>query len=447
MIIYEYLRKLKRAYKQKQKEKAGLILSPVRRIERVYPPHNGKYVAMTFDDGPTYMKTNPVVSDYGLTEHILNTLEKYSAHGTFDVIGTTKNNYPDKKGKNGKFEWSGKRFDHYPDFEMDNDAGAVNCPELIEKIIKGAHQISNHGYRHILFGSKKLIYGNRHSFDNVYEAKDDIAKLHDLTENNFSYKITMSRPPHYVDKTKDGFSSYDIYRYMNYQYMAASFDGGGWIASDGNYENDVAKMVAPLERALKQDENALNGQIIFQKDGCNMSRQTPIASALEKQLEILTKYGYKVVTVDELLSLSPSADVATDCEYFEEFNSLVQKGYTVLRKNNCFYGEKTLTIYEFLTMIADPEELLGKYRDIFDSHFRNTDIFASYGISPKSPLAPAIALWAEKGFVSKDNSEKLTAKDILTWQFLNKFDKEAKGTSMYPLRKDVIVSMAKILLK
>ena len=447
MIVYEYLRKIKGYYKIKQKEKAGLVLSPVRRIERVYPPNTGRYVAMTFDDGPSYLKTNPLCSSVGLTEHILSVLEKYNAHGTFDVIGTTKENYPDEKGADGKFEWSGKRYDHYPDFGMDQTGGAKNCPDLINKMIDGGHQITNHGYRHVLFGKKRLVYGNRHCFENVFEARDDIQKLDNLLKNDFDYKMTMARPPHYVDKTCDGYSSYDIYRYLNYQYMAASFDGGGWVASSGSYEQDVAKMIKPLEKALSADPDSLNGQIIFQKDGSNMSRMTPVANALEKQLDLLYKYGYNVVTVKELLSMSVCEDVPCDSEVFEPLRSLVCKGYTLLSKNNCFYGHRNATVYEFLTMISNPSELLSVYRDLFDNCFRGNEILLHYKVSAKHYLAAGICVCAGSGFISQNNTEKLCKKTPLTWDFLRKLDPAAKGKTPLPTKKDIVLSMAKILLK
>ena len=104
---------------------------------------------------------------------------------------------------------------------------------------------------------------------------------------------TIARPPHYIDKIPDGHTSYDAYRYMNYQYLAASFDAGGWKPSKGSYEQDVREMTDLIERALMEDPDILNGQIIFQKDGCNMSLQTPVAGALDESLRLLTDAGYR----------------------------------------------------------------------------------------------------------------------------------------------------------
>ena len=67
-------------------------------------------------------------------------------------------------------------------------------------------------------------------------------------------------------------------------------------------------MVEPMRTALAKDPDFFCGQIIFQKDGCNMARRTPIAFALDQQLALLREYGYTVVPVDELLRESPFAD-------------------------------------------------------------------------------------------------------------------------------------------
>ena len=58
--------------------------SRVRRVERVCLPGQ-RVVAITFDDGPTA----------GITESLLESLDRHEARGTFDVIGSTAGNYPD----------------------------------------------------------------------------------------------------------------------------------------------------------------------------------------------------------------------------------------------------------------------------------------------------------------------------------------------------------------
>ncbi|MBQ6846323.1 MAG: polysaccharide deacetylase family protein, partial [Oscillospiraceae bacterium] len=90
MIIYDLARRAKHILRDYKKKHDCKYVTTVRRIEKVYPPEGMRVVAMTFDDGPTDIETNPKVSEDGLTLHLLKTLEKYNARGTFDVIGTTE---------------------------------------------------------------------------------------------------------------------------------------------------------------------------------------------------------------------------------------------------------------------------------------------------------------------------------------------------------------------
>ena len=135
------------------------------------------------------------------------------------------------------------------------------------------------------------------------KALDDLDKLDKLLWETYGYQITMGRPPHYVDAIGDGFTSYDVYDRMDYQYLAASFDGAGWLPSTLNdpeaaLQAEVDAMVEPMRKALEKDPAFFCGQIIFQKDGYNMGKRTPVAFGLQKQLELLRSYGYQVVTVD-----------------------------------------------------------------------------------------------------------------------------------------------------
>ena len=99
-------KKVKHRYDARIKAKTPVTLSPVRRLERVATDE--RIVAMTFDDGPCRLPANP--DRFGgkpLTLVLMETLEKYGAKGTFDVIGDTSGNYPDKAGKEGSATWGG----------------------------------------------------------------------------------------------------------------------------------------------------------------------------------------------------------------------------------------------------------------------------------------------------------------------------------------------------
>lgn len=201
-----------------------------RRIERVQTTR--RICAMTFDDGPMGLPASPDRFDgRTLTDVLLDTLAQYGARGSFDVIGDTSANYPDEAGKLGSAAWGGVRFDHYPDIHCDEQGGAEHNDRLIRRMLAEGHQITNHGYRHILFGKKPFVYGAREYLPGFDAAVEDLTRLHALMQTRYGYTMTLARPPHYVDKMTGGFTSYDVYDRMGYQYMAASFDGAGWLPS------------------------------------------------------------------------------------------------------------------------------------------------------------------------------------------------------------------------
>ncbi|MDR0446951.1 MAG: polysaccharide deacetylase family protein [Oscillospiraceae bacterium] len=351
---YTFLRKINKLIKHVRNERRGLILTPSRRIARVAPPGE-RVVAMTFDDGPTRIATAPDVSNgAGLTEHLLTVLKEFGARGTFDVVGSTSENYPDASGELDTQYVFGKRYDHYAAFGLDDMAGALACPELVRRIDREGHELTNHTYRHIIYGKSRTMYSQRVTLGGLDEAVSDLTRLHELIYSLTKYEMRFTRPPHYVDNMPDGHTSFDACEAMGYHYLAASFDGGGYLPGSNGYDAAVEAMVAPLRTALEEDPSSLAGQIIFQKDGYNMSKQTPIASALRLHLELLEKYGYRVVTVSELLELSPFEDVrpANDC--FEAVRELDRTGFVTGFRNNRFYPEREMTKSELPTVISPP---------------------------------------------------------------------------------------------
>lgn len=89
-----------------------------------------------------------------------------------------------------------------------------------------------------------------------------------------------------MDKIEGGFTSYDAYDQMGYLYLAAAFDGAGWLplhhgSAQESLRAEVEAMVDPMRKVLEADPDGLAGQIIFQKDGYNMCRRTPVAFGLK----------------------------------------------------------------------------------------------------------------------------------------------------------------------
>jgi len=352
MPLFSLLRRVNSVVKARRKARAGHILSPCRRIEFVYPPGR-RVCAMTFDDGPSAMPTCPDVSGgRGLTAYLLDTLKAYGARATFDVIGSTAENYPDAAGALHTHFVFGKAYDHYAQFEQDNLAGALACPDLLRRLVAEGHEPANHSYRHLLFGPNRTVYRTRRHWNTLDEVVADLSRLHELVKRETGAAMRLARPPHYVDGIPGGATSYDAYARMGYQYMAASMDGGGWIASSGDYQADVEAMVAPLRALLKRDPESLSGQIIFQKDGYNMSCQTPVASALPLQLALLRDCGYEVVSVSELLALSPFEDLSPGDPCFDAARALLRAGHVVGYQNNTCQPDRIITKGELCLMTA-----------------------------------------------------------------------------------------------
>jgi len=394
-------------------------ISYTRRIERVRTQQ--RLVAMTFDDGPMDLPAIPdKFQGRALTDVLLDILKEYEALGTFDVVGDTGENYPDVAGRTGQADWGGVKFDHYPDINQDERGGAANNERLIRRILEEGHQITNHGYRHIIFGKKPFVYGQREYLGGVDRAVDDLNRLDLLLREKYGYQMTMTRPPHYVDHMQDGFTSYDVCDRMGYQYMAASFDGAGWLPSvladpDAALEAEVNAMVEPMKKALEQNPDFFCGQVIFQKDGYNMAKRTPVAFGLRKQLELLKAWGYQVVTVDTLMAESPFADLGREDPLFEKLERL-QRERAIVYSDNCLRLEDPMTQGELAMLLAPKEEALGRrWKEIRrtgkrqDPYWGAMDWCFGKGLLPKGakPGEPVAALPEEffapvKGYTRRE---------------------------------------------
>lgn len=338
-------------------------LSYTRRLERVRTTR--RICAMTFDDGPMDIPASPDRFDgKSLTDVLLDTLAEFNAKGTFDVVGDTGENYPDKAGKLNSAAWGGIQYDHYPDIGQDDRGGAVHNERLIRRMLDEGHQITSHGYRHIIFGKKPFVYGKRVYLGTVDKAVEDLRRLDELMRQRYGYQLTMHRPPHYVDQIGDGFTSYDVCDRMGYLYLAASFDGAGWLPSvltdsEAALDAEVNAMVEPMRRALEQDPDFFCGQIIFQKDGYNMAKRTPVAFGLRKQLELLREYGYQVVTARELLEESPFADLGREDPLFEKLVEL-QKERAIVYSDNRLRLDAPMTLGELAMLLCPREEAIER---------------------------------------------------------------------------------------
>lgn len=325
---------------------------------------------MTFDDGPTA----------GVTERLIAALRDAGARATFDVVGSTAANYPDRPGRAGTPAWSGVRFDHYAAFGRDAEAGVVAQPALARALAAAGCELANHSYRHVQFAPERFVYGRRACLPDADAVRADLLRLDDLLRDVCGgAPPAFARPPHYVDGP-----AYDVFAALGYQYLAASFDGGGWRPSCGDERRDVAAMVTPLELALKADPDALDGRIVFQKDGCNMSLRTPIVEALPLQLAVLARHGYRVVTAAELWAEGPFADVRG--QDWPEARTLAGRGLAVAYRDNALRPDQPLTRGELALWLDGLQAVPG-----------GTSAAAPRDVPAAHPYAAAIARVAATG--------------------------------------------------
>lgn len=298
---------LKKIFNSKEEETQEVVIKPVTRIDHV-DPKVGKYVALTFDDGPC--SKDFAGRGKGVTECILDILKEYDVKATFNIIGSTSENRPDGQGEPGDVDWFGTKYDHFPCVGKDSLGGAVNHPEIVKRMIEEGHELSNHGYRHIPYGKLSGKLSKREFFRNSADALDDLQRLHVFIEHRFGYKMRLAKAPHGAEYFEDGKTVDDVYKNMGYKYIGASYKADS-MSSKENYQADVESAVLPMVKILETNPDAFCGKIIAFRDGCNASMRTPILDSLPKQIELLKKYGYAFVTISDLLILRPKDSVET----------------------------------------------------------------------------------------------------------------------------------------
>lgn len=332
-------------------------VSYTRRVTRVKTDQ--RLVTIAFDDGPVDLPASPdKFSGRALTDILLDTLREYGALGTFCMVGDTGENYPDAVGRAGRPRWNGLRFDHYPDINQDERGGVVNNPEIVGRILAEGHQAVNHSYRHIPFGRLPFPYGKRACLGNLEQVMADLARLHGLLEEKHGYTMTMGRPPWYMDRISGGYTSLDAFDQMGYLYLAGSFRGESSQPLE-SLQAEADAMVMPMGKVLAANPDALCGQIICQRDGYNTVRRTPVVFGLRKQLDLLQRYGYRVVTAQQLVERSPFADVGPGEPGFDKLVWL-QKTRAIAYWDNCLRLDAPMTWGELAMLLAPRKEAVHR---------------------------------------------------------------------------------------
>ncbi len=303
------------------------------RVDRTCPVAGRRLVAITFDDGPTALRTG---AGEPLTESILRALERYGMRATFNMIGGTHDNYPDRAGPLHTPLWNGIRHDHYPAFGLDRWAGAANQPLLARRVAQEGHEVGNHSFRHLAFGPERIVYGRRAHHADAAGVERDCVRFQELCRTHLGVRPGVARPPHYVARTADGIDTLAIYRRLGLIMIGASFDLGAWRARRGSRRAYAAAAVAPLARTLARDPDALDGAILFAKDGLNMSLEPAVVDVLPAQLQILHRHGYRVVPAGELMARGRWADIRPEHPLAEAAAGLLALGLP------CAFADNTL---------------------------------------------------------------------------------------------------------
>jgi len=83
-----------------------------------------------------------------------------------------------------------------------------------------------------------------------------------------------------------------------------------------------------------------------------------VADGLPLQLDLLGRYGYKILTVPDLLAVSPFADVFVDDPTCAAASALIRRGFCAAYRDNTLRPDNICTLGEFYMMLFGREATL-----------------------------------------------------------------------------------------
>jgi len=208
-----------------------------------YHLNSTKLVALTFDDGP-----------YGeATNQILDILKKEKVHATFFVVGMNVEKYP----------------------------------AITKRIVNEGHVIGNHSYSH----SKSL------SKMPSVEFQTDVRHAEDLIVSATGLRPHYFRPP--FEMHTPGMDQ----QLKDMGYVVVLWDVGGRdYDQDTSSQTILEKIIANILMGKKRD------WIILLHDGRDVQIGYPrqnVIQALPKIIKQLKKWGYRFVTLEQIIHQSP----------------------------------------------------------------------------------------------------------------------------------------------
>lgn len=204
-------------------------------VEKMYIDPEKPMVALTFDDGPVA----------GVTDKILDILEKYNVRATFFVIGVR-----------------------------------LKKPEavaLVQRAVSLGCEIGNHTWEH------KNMTGIT-----VNEMRKAIVDTNKIVYENTGFTVRLLRPP-------GGNYCWNETRIATEQNMALVM----WSQSGNVHEQDPEKIAENVQKQIVNGKELEDGDIILLHD--TKERMIPAVELIVPQL---LEKGYQLVTVSELLNLS-----------------------------------------------------------------------------------------------------------------------------------------------
>ncbi len=175
---------------------------------------------------------------------------------------------------------------------------------LLRRMLDEGHQVTNHGYRHVLFGEKPFVYGKRDHFHGLDQVVSDPTRLHTLLKETYGYEMTMARPPHYVDKIEGALpATMPMTRWDTSIWPLPLTGQVGCRCTTARPRRACGRRWRPWWTPCEGaggGPRQVGRSNHFSRKTANMCRRTPVAFGLKKQLELLKKYGYQVVTVQRL---------------------------------------------------------------------------------------------------------------------------------------------------
>jgi len=320
------------------------MLAPARRISKVAPVKGKRACALVFDESPCALE--------GVTDAILSALKAHNAKATFAVYGSTAENYPDRRGKAGREAWRGVQYPHLPDFEADGEGGAEAQPKLLRAIADGGHEVAASGYRHL--SASKVLFSRRKTFPDAVSVADDLKRLLALTEAA-GISVTSYLPPFDAILLADSRSVYDVCNAFGLNVLAPACDFGSGFYTGTDAAAESLRIVRSVRARLKNDPACFDGRLLRFSGGVVPALQgaaTP--KALPEVLAMLKEHGYEVLSVRELLARSPFEDISAADACFASASAMLNAGYTVCCRGNCFRPDTALTRETLYAMLIPP---------------------------------------------------------------------------------------------